>query len=148
MKKNNNLLICSILFCISNAAIANDINEFPVLNKHCLASFDKKFLLEWGSVSVDNEDWDASYIKYGSKNKPINIYLQNIKVIDDEPSGRPLEFSRKYLEIIDGKISGEYVFNTQGVNFVEGYYKNYKTNKVTNLSGDDIFSEGCVWTKH
>lgn len=145
MKKNINLLISAILICISHQTLAAEQNEYLVLNKHCLTSVDKKILLEWGSISIGNEDWDASYIKYGSKKKPIGIYLQHMKIIDDEPSGRPLEFSRKYLEIVDGKASGEYVFNTQGVNFVEGHYKNYKTNKVTNFSGDDIFSDGCDW---
>jgi hypothetical protein len=146
MKKDINLLIGAMLISIATHVMATE-SHGVTLDQHCLISDDKKVQLEWGTVSVGSPDWEASYIKYGVKKKPINIYLQSIKAEDDGPVDRPKVFMRQYLEIIDGKISGEYVFNTQGVNFVDGYYKSYKTGKITNLSGGDIFSDGCVWKR-
>ena len=107
---------------------------------------DKPIRLEWRHFSEPDTDWTAAYVKYKGSKKVIPLVLRSTESTETAP-GRPFEFKSVWLEVISGKISGEYVVTTQGVNIGGFVYQNYRSGKEVEFSQDnEALAEGsCQW---
>jgi hypothetical protein len=113
----------------------------------CLTSDgDKPIRLEWRVFSELQTDWTASYVKYKGAKRVIPLVLRSSDATETAP-GRPSEIRSVWLEVVGGKISGEYAVTTQGANIYGFVYKNYRNGKEVSFSQDnDAFQESqCQW---
>ena len=103
----------------------------------CLATEgDKPIRLEWREFSESGTDWTAAYVRYRGSKKVIPLVLLSTESTEMVP-GRPVEFKSVWLEVVAGKISGEYAVTSQGANIYGFVYKNYRTGKEVEFSQDN-----------
>lgn len=107
---------------------------------------DKPIRLEWRVFSERESDWTAAYVRYKGAQRVIPLVRQSADAAATA-SGRPSEFRSVWVEVVGGKISGEYTITSQGAN-VEGFvYRNYRNGKEFSFSQDnDAAQESkCQW---
>ncbi len=107
---------------------------------------DTPIRLEWRTFSEADTDWTAAYVRYRGSKKVIPLVLRSTESTEMSP-GRPYEFKSVWLEVVAGKITGEYVVTTQGANVYGFVYKNYRTGKDVQFSQDiEAAAEvNCQW---
>jgi hypothetical protein len=115
----------------------------------CLSSTSGKPVhLEFRMFSDPNSNWSGGYVKYQGAKKVMLIAPGKTLVLD-RPEGRPWEFETTWLELAEGKVTGEYVVVSQGAN-IEGFRY---TSKATGKSFEfeqDIAASGdsaCEWNR-
>ena len=93
-------------------------------------------------------DWSAGYVKYAKSSVPISIVVSDTQ---DEESGadRPLQTSTTWVEIVDGRVAGEYRMVSQGTQLVSMTYDKKPGGRhfdFTNNTNIDVSLEkGCQW---
>jgi len=102
--------------------------------------------LEWRVFSEAESKWASSYVKYKNSTQVIPLVLRSEEATE-QPEGRPWEITSVWLEIFEGKISGEYEIITQGANIYGFLYTNLRNGKKTSFIQDNAaFDEaGCKW---
>jgi len=137
-------LLLAVLVIANAPALARERLQ---VDFRCLATEgDKPIRLEWKVFSEPDTDWTAAYVRYKGSKKVIPLVLRSSESTETAP-GRPLEFKSVWLEVIAGKISGEYVVASQGANIYGFVYKNYRTGKETEFSQDNEATAevNCKW---
>ena len=137
-------LLLAVLVLANAPALAG---ESVQVDFRCLTTDgDKLIRLEWKVSSEPDTDWTAAYVRYQGSKKVIPLVLRSTESTETAP-GRPFEFKSVWLEVIAGKISGEYAVASQGANIYGFVYKNYRTSKETEFSQDNTASAevGCKW---
>lgn len=133
------------VFIFANApAVAR---ESVQVDFRCLTTDgDKPIRLEWKTFSETDTDWTAAYVRYKGSKKVIPLVLRSTESTEMAPD-RPFEFKSVWLEVIAGKISGEYAITSQGANIYGFVYKNYRTGKEVEFSQDsEAYAEvSCKW---
>lgn len=102
--------------------------------------------VEWRTFSDRPTKWVAGYVRYQRSETPISLVFQSSEATQ-KPSGRPWEFTSRWLEVVDGRISGEYVVVTQGANVYGFSYKNLRNGKTTEFWQDiaAMKEDRCEW---
>jgi hypothetical protein len=64
-----------------------------------------------------------------------------------KPIGRPWAFTSVWVEVVNGKISGEYEITTQGANIYGFVYKSLRSGKSVSFYQDSEAhgQSGCEW---
>jgi hypothetical protein len=90
--------------------------------------------------------WTGAYVKYKNSTTPISlVFLRDEATM--KPEGRPWEFTSTWVEVFEGKITGEYEIVSQGANIYGFTYKNYRNKKVVKFYQNDVAydRDGCKW---
>ncbi len=138
------ILLSASAFLLAGPALAAE----PVaVEFRCLTTGGAKPVrLEWRTFSEPASGWSSAYVKYKGSKQVIPLVLRSSEVTD-RPDNRPWAFTSTWLEVVDGKISGEYRIASQGANIEEFVYKSHRTGKEIPFSQDnEAFEEaGCTW---
>ncbi|MCL2161925.1 MAG: DUF1311 domain-containing protein [Betaproteobacteria bacterium] len=117
----------------------------------CLSGGPKNSIrLEWGWYKdAIPAHWSTSYVKYKNSSKPIHLILKSNEGVETM-EGRPWEYTSIWLEVVDGKITGEYKTITQGALIYGFTYKDYRNGRIVDFSdvpGDyAVVGDGkCTW---
>jgi hypothetical protein len=92
--------------------------------------------------------WQGAFIKYEKSKKPIPLVIVG-SIEDGAQSSSPPDRTTKWVEVVHGKISGEYEMKSQGGNIGSMTYKNYKSQKTVNfifdMGAQRTHTLGCDW---
>ena len=104
---------------------------------HCLSGGPKNSIrLKWGWYKdAIPAHWITSYVKYERSSKPIHLILKSDEG-EEMAEGRPWMFTSIWLEVVDGKITGEYETIHQGARIYGFSYKNHRNGRIVNFSDD------------
>ncbi|UQO39369.1 hypothetical protein [Burkholderia cepacia] len=116
---------------------------------YCFVSIGgKPVRFELRTYSDDSINWSGAVVRYERSLKSIPLVLLS-ENIDEVEKGRPAEISRRWAEILNGSISGEYEMSSQGGNINSMTYKNNKTKKKFDFDFDVNAQRtdgmGCNW---
>lgn len=102
--------------------------------------------LEWRVFSDPDTRWSGGYVRYKGSKRVIPIVPVKTE-IGDRPEGRPWEYTTTWVEIVDGRIAGQYVVTTQGANIYGFDYRNLRNGKPYAFSQDTGSDDGkkCTW---
>lgn len=102
--------------------------------------------LEWRVFSDPDSQWSGGYVRYKGSKRTIPIVPVKTQV-GDRPEGRPWEYTTTWVEVVDGRIAGQYVVTTQGANIYGFDYKNLRNGKQYAFSQDTGSDDGkkCTW---
>jgi len=119
------------------------------IEDYCFVSTDgKPVRFELRTYFDDSINWSGAVVRYEKSNKSIPLVLLNNN-IDEVEKGRPAEISRKWAEVLNGSIGGEYEMSSQGGNINSMTYKNNKTKKKLDFDFDVNAQRtegmGCNW---
>ena len=137
-------LLLSIAATLASSAFARE----PVdVDFRCLSTGGAKPIrLEWRTFFEPESEWLSAYVKYKGAKQVIPLVLRSSEATK-KPAGRPWEFASVWLEVVDGRISGEYKITSQGANIYGFVYKNLRTGKEVSFDQDnEAFEESeCKW---
>ncbi|WP_150715001.1 hypothetical protein [Pseudomonas fluorescens] len=92
--------------------------------------------------------WSGAFVKYSKSNIPISLVLKDVRS-EEIDSQSPEQTTNTWLEISDGKITGEYEMMTQGGNVLSMRYVKINNGKEfffeNNLSVKSSLESGCSW---
>lgn len=102
--------------------------------------------LEWRTFSDTSSKWIGAYVRYQKSKVPITLVFKSSEATM-QPEGRPWEFTSHWLEVVDGRISGEYVVVSQGANIYGFSYLNFRNQKKTEFEQDisALQDNRCEW---
>ena len=102
--------------------------------------------LEWRTFIDVPTKWIGAYVKYKNSQKPISLVLRTEEATQ-KPDGRPWEFTSTWLEIVQGRITGEYEVVSQGANIYSFVYRNKRNGKSIDLIQDNAAYDvdNCKW---
>ncbi|NML17485.1 hypothetical protein [Azohydromonas caseinilytica] len=137
------------LVAIFFVAFTTQAREPLAVDFRCLIGGDKQNIhLEWRVFSEPETGWTTAYVKYHGGSKPIPL-VQKSEEATQKPEGRPWEMTSIWLEVMEGKITGEYRVVTQGANIYRFQYKNHRNGKemvfVQDLAAQ--WNDGCEWKR-
>lgn len=133
-----------IIFLLS---IFISFNVLATLNKEvgCFSSDSKKINVKF--VSVYDDGVYLGYVKYKNAKDSIPLLFSSINQ-EENSEGRPEETTTTWLEIIDGKLNGQYVVMSQGARYYNFIYKG-KNGKTISLNENlDAYNDehsNCIW---
>ncbi len=137
-------LIAVAALCAAGIASARE----PVTDDfRCLTSGGAKPIhLEFRMFSDPNSNWSGGYVKYKGAKRAIPVVPGKTETLD-KPAGRPWEFQTTWHEIVEGKVTGQYVVMTQGANIYAFTYRNVQTGKSFDFSQDAgaMGDSECEW---
>lgn len=116
----------------------------------CLSSTaGKPVHLEFRVFADPASNWTGGYVKYQGAKKVV-VIAPGKTVVTDRPEGdRPWEFETTWLELTEGRVTGEYVVVSQGANIYGFRYTSKATGKVFEFE-QDIAATGeraCEWSR-
>jgi len=124
------------------------VDERVFVDFNCLSGTPENSIrLEWGWYKdAIPAHWITSYVKYKNSSKPIHLILKSSEG-EEMVKGRPWMFTSIWLEIVDGKVTGEYNTVTQGARIYGFTYKNYRNGRIVHFSEDyaALEDKGCKW---
>lgn len=102
--------------------------------------------LEWHTFADSAAGWFGGYVRYEGKSQVIPIVLSDTQTLS-RPSGRPWEFRYVWLEVSNGRITGEYHLSSQGADVYDFSYKNLRTGKLSSFPEVKSAVQGgeCKW---
>ena len=133
------------LFILFSASATAD--ERVAVDFRCLSGGSKNSIhLEWRVFTDIPARWETAYVKYRNSPKPIPLVLKS-KEEAEIAEGRPWHLTTIWLEVVDGKITGEYEVSSQGARIYGFTYKNYRNSQIVHFSEDHAAHEddGCKW---
>ncbi|OAT18068.1 hypothetical protein M979_1897 [Buttiauxella noackiae ATCC 51607] len=122
-------------------------NALAVLDKFvgCFSSDSKKVNVKF--VGVYDDSIPLSYVKYKNSQQFIPLLFSK-KVEEDVGDGRPAEMTTTWLEVVDGKLSGQYTILSQGARFYSFSYKGKSGKIITMNENIDAYNDDrtdCIW---
>ncbi|QJI43385.1 hypothetical protein HKK52_21325 [Pseudomonas sp. ADAK2] len=92
--------------------------------------------------------WSGASVKYLTSKEPISLVVKYTDLEELDPQ-MPVRDSTVWLEIVDGKITGEYTMVTQGNSVVSMAYKKGSNGKQYSFSNNTQIKapieSGCQW---
>ena len=138
----------ALLFVMAITVTSSAFGRDPVaVDFRCLSTGGAKpILLEWRLFSEHESKWSSAYVKYKGAKQVIPLVLRSSEATQ-KPEGRPWEFTSVWLEVVDGRISGEYEITSQGANIYGFVYKNLRNGKaVSFIEDNEAYAESaCKW---
>lgn len=111
----------------------------------CFSSNSKKINVKF--VSVYDDEVPLSYVIYKNSHQSIPLVFLKKNAEGNDPD-RPAEITTTWLEVIGGKINGQYTIMSQGARY---YNFNYKGNNGKSISLNenlDAYNDNhsdCIW---
>jgi hypothetical protein len=142
--KNHKLLIIFIILGFPIRAYC-EIN----VEDYCFAAVGQKGVrFELRTYFDDSVKWSGAFLRYEKSKEMIPLVLEKVEE-DVTSEGRSAELTRKWLEILEGNVTGEYEMKSQGASIESMSYKNYKTKKSFDFMFDANSQRtdrmGCSW---
>jgi hypothetical protein len=137
-----NLLLTSLCFLPLHAC-AEIVSE-----SLCFSGADQEINFEFKTYFDTVAKWSGAFVKYSKSNIPISLVLQDSRseVLDIQT---PEQTTNTWLEISEGKITGQYEVMTQGASVLSMIYIKGKNGKTfvfeNNLSVMSSLEDGCSW---
>ena len=94
--------------------------------------------LEFRIFSDSGSDWSGGYVRYKGSKGVVTVVPGRTETLD-KPDGRPWQFRTTWLEIVDGKVAGEYIYGFDYGNLRTG--KRYGFAQDVAATGDNA----CAW---
>ncbi|MES2187129.1 MAG: hypothetical protein V4505_21455 [Pseudomonadota bacterium] len=113
----------------------------------CLTDTGAKTIhLEFRMFNDPGSDWSGGYVRYKGAKNVVTVVPARTEALE-KPAGRPWEFRTTWLEIIDGKVAGEYAVTTQGANIYGFDYRNLRNGKQFSFAQDvgATGDDACTW---
>ena len=95
----------------------------------------------------ENSKWEGAYIKHQKSRVPVSLVLLSSTSIEIA-EGRPWELTQTWVEVIDGKITGEYELVTRGTYIgALNYTKRHNKKQYSYRPDNNILrtKAGCQW---
>lgn len=137
------LALTSLLLTAFAAHASTGIEE----DIRCLStSGPKKIQLEWRTFSDSRAGWFGGYVRYKGASRTLPIVLASTTTVSS-PEGRPSEFRYTWLEVSDGRVTGEYGLSSQGARVYDFSYKNLRNAQKFAFTELDLPGEDgkCQW---
>lgn len=106
-----------------------------------------KIKFELRTYSDVSAHWFGGFVKYINSKQPISLVLKTVER-EELDSQAPVQLTRTWSEVLEGKITGEYEMISQGGNIVSMTYKknngkeySFGFDSTVGVSGDG----GCEW---
>ena len=102
--------------------------------------------LEFRMFNDPGSDWSGGYVRYKGAKKVVTLVPARTETLA-KSDDRPWSFRTTWLEIVDGKVAGEYAVTTQGANSYSFDYKNLRNGKKFSFA-QDLAAAGddtCQW---
>ena len=87
--------------------------------------------LEFKRFDDTDTGWSGGFVRYGNSTNTIPLVSLRDEVLESPPGGRPWLIRSVWLEVTNGKPSGEYSITSQGAVITAFSYRSYATNKAT-----------------
>ncbi|MXN76317.1 hypothetical protein GR157_16415 [Burkholderia sp. 4701] len=136
--------LAALLPCIALPAFAKVSTEVLCFT----TNGDKPVRFELRTYYDDAARWSGGMVRYAKSNAAIPLLFKH----EDQEilaEGRPYQFTTTWLEMVDGKVNGEYEMTSQGANVYSMTYTGARTGKKTAFmrASDVDASEkaGCRW---
>ncbi|WP_431823959.1 hypothetical protein [Burkholderia sp. F1] len=136
--------LAALLLCIALPAFAEVSTEVLCFR----TDGDKPVRFELRTYYDDATQWSGGMVRYAKSKTVIPLLLKH----EDHETlveGRPPQYTTIWLEMIDGKINGEYVMASQGGVVHSMTYTSARTGKQTEFSWashvDASGKAGCRW---
>lgn len=136
--------LAAVLLCISLPALAKVSTEV-----FCFTSDgDKPVRFEMRTYYDDAVKWTGGMVRYAKSKTalPLVIGHEEEEVLAED---RPHQFTTTWVEMVDGKVNGEYEMMSQGARIYTMTYTNARTGKKTNFTWafdvDASEKTGCRW---
>ena len=130
-----------VLFALAGASASP-----TSVDTRCFSDARHKVQLEFRVYSDEGIGWVGGQVRYRQSKEFIPLVFQHSDVLQDI-EGRPSEFEHRWLEVVDGAITGEYRLTSQGANVYGFRYLNRKTGKAFELPEQSFPDEAgtCRW---
>ncbi|MPV67066.1 hypothetical protein GD429_14680 [Burkholderia sp. BE17] len=136
--------LAAVLLCISLPALAKVSTEV-----FCFTSDgDKPVRFEMRTYYDDAVKWTGGMVRYAKSKTALPLVIGHEE--EEVPAeDRPHQFTTTWIEMVDGKINGEYEMRSQGARIYTMTYTNARTRKKTNFTwafdADASEKTGCRW---
>lgn len=117
-----NKYLVLVFILLSSICRAEDVG----VDYRCFVSPDGKIKMRMMWTSTVG--WVGGYVQYGKNKDKITIVQVNSEE-ETNDEGRPYAVKSDWVEIIDGKVNGQYHFGYQGASFDNVLYINTKGKK-------------------
>ncbi|MGZ2746297.1 hypothetical protein [Burkholderia stagnalis] len=136
--------LAALLLCIALPAFAEVSTEVLCFR----TSGDKPVRFELRTYYDDATRWSGGMVRYATSKTAIPLVFKH----EDQEilaEGRPYQFTTTWLEMVDGKVNGEYEMMSQGTNVYSMTYTSARTGKKIDFTwASDIDASekaGCRW---
>ena len=136
--------LAALLLCIASPAFAKVSTEVLCFT----TNGDKPVRFEWRTYFDDTTQWSGGMVRYAKSKTAIPLLFKH----EDQEilaEGRPYQFTTTWLEMVDGKVNGEYALTSPGAIVYSMIYTSARTGKKTDFmwASDVDASEqaGCRW---
>ncbi len=135
------ILLCLLFPCLVLASNEPISQEVRCLTTNQGKKINVKFVVIYGE-----NGWSGGYLQYEKSKKPITI-IPVKEQADVVAEGRPAQITTTWLEMINGKATGEYLTVSQGARIYKFDYKNFNNKKTFHFSENTVaFSDNnCIW---
>ena len=122
--KRSHLSFLVVLASVAQFTQAGEVTKF----RHCASTSNDRTQLELITYRDENINWIGGFVKYKGSGSYINLAFKEERIVR-AIADRPSEVEYVWLEIIKGKITGEYRYRSQGANVFNLSYFNYSTKR-------------------
>lgn len=112
----------------------------------CFSDAAGKVQLEFRVYGDEAIGWVGGQVRYRTSKTYIPLAFAGSTTLQDIED-RPSEFRHRWLEIVDGRINGEYALSSQGANVYGFEYVGRRTGKRVSLPKASLPDESgaCAW---
>lgn len=141
-------MVCSaLLLCLSSTVQAAVDSETRCFSADSADSGGKPVHLQFTVVGDADAGWQAAYVRYGKRGKPITLaWLRGEHEVLAED--RPWQFTDEWVEIVDGKGHGRYTTVHQGARYYGFHYRGGDGRELEfaeDLAALDASGRRCAW---
>lgn len=112
-----------------------------------VSASDGQIKYELRTYSDVSANWSGGFVKYKQSKEPISLVLSDVEREELDPQA-PVQLTRTWSEVLDGKITGEYEMVSQGGIIVSMEYRK-KNGKEYSFRFDPTVDAsedgGCDW---
>ncbi|WP_246792632.1 hypothetical protein [Burkholderia perseverans] len=114
----------------------------------CFHSDDAVIHLEFRTFDDSGSDWSGGYVRYKGAKRVIPIVPSTEHATELVP-GRPDEVARVWVEVVDGKVTGQYEMDSQGAIVNDMRYTKFSPRRTYHFVDDpQAYADGngsCKW---
>lgn len=116
------------------------------VDTRCFSNAKNTINVEFRAYTDSEIGWIGGQVKYRQSDEFIPLAFKGTETLREVPD-RPWEFEHTWLEILDGKIAGQYKMVSQGAVIYAFTYTSKRSGKVVDISEQSYIDEdgACTW---
>lgn len=118
------------------------------VDARCFADAANRVQFDFRTWEAGSRGWIGGQVRYRNGKAAIPIVFQGSTVLEDH-DGRPSEFEHRWIEVLDGTVTGEYRLRSQGAVVYDMRYLNRRSGRTTTFPegwhADAEDGDGCAW---